>query len=43
MKDLSNIKINKEILKSKFDFRKMVNIEVIKCYKKLYKERYKSD
>ena len=35
-KDLSNIKINKDILKSKFNFRKMINIEVIKCYKKLF-------
>ena len=36
IKDLYKIKINKEQLKSKFDFKKMINIEVVKCYKKLF-------
>ena len=35
IKDVSNIKINKEFLKSKFNIKDMINIEVIKCYKKL--------
>ena len=36
MKDLSNIKINEDVLKSKFNLIKMINIKVIKCYKKLF-------
>ena len=36
IKDLSNIKINKDTLKSKFNIKNMINIEVIKCYKKLF-------
>ena len=36
MRDLTNIKINKDILKSKFNIKNMINIEVIKCYKKLF-------
>ena len=36
IKDVSNIKINKEFLKSKFNIKDMINIEVIKCYKKLF-------
>ena len=36
IKNLFYIKIDIDKLKSKFDFRNMINIEVIKCYKKLF-------
>ena len=36
IKNLFDIKIDIDKLKSKFDFRNMINIEVIKCYKKLF-------
>ena len=36
IKDLSELKIDKESLKSKFNIKDMINIYVIKCYKKLF-------
>ena len=36
IKDLSEIKIDKEKIKSKFNIKNLINIKVIKCYKLLF-------